>query len=357
MQVSKQVTDTVQTIKLSGKRLLQLINDLLDAAHLRKAPLLVRCGPAAAENFLCCLLCHKQPHGNATKSARWGDALRACRHEGVELSAIIDDVAEQAMPSLQDGVQLCKRVYLVPRIIGDAARITQILYNVVSNACTFTRSGYVRIGAGYDSARDVVFLYVLDTGCGMAGEQLAAAFGEAVGTAENGRGGIGGGLGLHLVKALVAAHRCACASLRCALAKRTKGLVRARARLQGHGEREQRARQGNACRGAAAGCAVGRAGRGGAGPHRGVSRGQQSQGAHWGRPGRGQGHRLHLSRGRRCAQALPAAARRQRDHRRRRHGAPLVYVAPERSGSSSHRRTGARLFCAPCRQSRATRTR
>ena len=121
------------------------------------------------------------------------------------------------MPTLQEGVQLCKRVYLVPRIIGDAARITQILYNVVSNACTFTRAGFVRIGAGYDSARDVVFLYVLDTGCGMTAEQLAAAFGEAGAT----RGGIGAGLGLHLVKALVAAHRCAdaaramLASLRC----------------------------------------------------------------------------------------------------------------------------------------------
>jgi signal transduction histidine kinase len=39
---SQHTVHTVRTIKLSGRRLLQLINGLLDAAHLRKAPLLLR---------------------------------------------------------------------------------------------------------------------------------------------------------------------------------------------------------------------------------------------------------------------------------------------------------------------------
>jgi signal transduction histidine kinase len=41
--LSDNVAHIVLTIELSGRRLLQLINDLLDAAHLRSAPLLVRC--------------------------------------------------------------------------------------------------------------------------------------------------------------------------------------------------------------------------------------------------------------------------------------------------------------------------
>jgi signal transduction histidine kinase len=137
--------------------------------------------------------------------------LSCCRHETVDLKAIIDNVMELALPSVQEGVQLLKRVYLLPSIIGDTARITLMLYNIISNACTATKQGIVRVGAGYDSDQDEVFLYVLDTGKGMDRRSLVEAFGQS-----RSNDGLPSqllhnsyeGLGLQLVTALAAAHRC-----------------------------------------------------------------------------------------------------------------------------------------------------
>jgi signal transduction histidine kinase len=121
----------------------------------------------------------------------------------VDLKAIVDNVMELVLPSLHDGVQLFKRLYLLPSIIGDTARITQMLYNIVSNACAATYSGFVRVGAGYDSHQDEVFLYVLDTGCGMDRRSLEDAFGHlnnrVLPTSFE-------GLGLRVMNALAAAH-------------------------------------------------------------------------------------------------------------------------------------------------------
>lgn len=44
-QLDPSVSSTVEVIKLSGQRLLQLINDLLDAAQLREGSLVIKCAP------------------------------------------------------------------------------------------------------------------------------------------------------------------------------------------------------------------------------------------------------------------------------------------------------------------------
>lgn len=84
-----------------------------------------------------------------------------------------------------------------------------MLFNLTSNAAKFTRSGYIRVGAGYLPEENMVFLYVRDTGCGIEASVMPKMFGvfeQADMTTTRVHGGAG--LGLHFVKELVRAHRC-----------------------------------------------------------------------------------------------------------------------------------------------------
>ena len=53
---------------------------------------------------------------------------RWCRHEDVDLIPLIDDVMQQVMPFVQEGVAVYKRVYNLPHITGDSGRIEQVLH-------------------------------------------------------------------------------------------------------------------------------------------------------------------------------------------------------------------------------------
>jgi len=61
----------------------------------------------------------------------------------------------------------------------DAMRLQQILLNLLSNACKFTKEGEVRLQARrVADGRDWIELEVADTGIGMTPEQQAKLFGE-----------------------------------------------------------------------------------------------------------------------------------------------------------------------------------
>lgn len=46
----------------------------------------------------------------------------------MNLIPLIDDVMQQVMPFVQEGVALYKRVYNLPHITGDSGRIEQVLH-------------------------------------------------------------------------------------------------------------------------------------------------------------------------------------------------------------------------------------
>ena len=54
-------------------------------------------------------------------------------------------------------------------------RVRQILFNLLSNACKFTKEGEVKLRASRINGRDWVELSVSDTGIGMTPEQQAKA--------------------------------------------------------------------------------------------------------------------------------------------------------------------------------------
>jgi adenylate cyclase len=80
----------------------------------------------------------------------------------------------------------------------DPMRLRQVLFNLLSNACKFTKEGEVRLRAGrVRNGRDWIEVSVSDTGIGMTPEQQAklfAEFSQAEATTAQKFGGTGLGL-------------------------------------------------------------------------------------------------------------------------------------------------------------------
>ncbi|KAG2487120.1 hypothetical protein HYH03_014233 [Edaphochlamys debaryana] len=169
-QLPDKALKTVSTVKLSGKRLLQLINDILDAAKMKQGTLVIK-------------------------------------HEKVDIKRLVTDVLDLSLPLVRKGVKLVNNVGNVPKIVGDNGRIVQILYNLVGNSAKFTRQGIISITAGVSEDNSKVYVTVSDTGVGIPKEKVAKIFGafEQADMSTTRRYG-GTGLGLHLVKELVKAH-------------------------------------------------------------------------------------------------------------------------------------------------------
>ena len=90
-------------------------------------------------------------------------------------------------------------------VLGDNRRFKQVLMNLMKNAMKFTRSGKIMIKARYEGQpSQMLFVDVIDTGAGIAPEDMAALFsrfGKLLRTAEINSEGIG--LGLMIVKQIV----------------------------------------------------------------------------------------------------------------------------------------------------------
>lgn len=94
----------------------------------------------------------------------------------------------------------------LPEIVGDAARITQVLLNLVSNALKFTAPGG-EVAIRVSEAGEVLRCDVVDTGIGIAPEDLPKLFKPFSQVDMTSTRRVGGtGLGLSISKALVEAH-------------------------------------------------------------------------------------------------------------------------------------------------------
>ena len=123
--------------------------------------------------------------------------------EVVELSSqIIHDMARRA--EIDFGTEIAKPL---PELIGDPAKLTQILVNLLSNAIKFTApGGKVRLRVERCLHQGITF-QVEDTGIGMSAEQIPIAlepFGQIDSSLTRKHDGVG--LGLPLTKRLVELH-------------------------------------------------------------------------------------------------------------------------------------------------------
>ena len=90
------------------------------------------------------------------------------------------------------------------RVVGDAARLRQVLFNLAGNAIKFTDRGGVSIIVEPDTQPDAIAISVRDTGIGISADDQARIFAEfeqADGGSARKYGGTG--LGLTISKRIV----------------------------------------------------------------------------------------------------------------------------------------------------------
>jgi signal transduction histidine kinase len=152
----------LQTIRLAGKHLLGLINDVLDLSKIDAGKMELAPEPVAVE-------------------------------------ALMDETAATARPLIErNGNRLRLVREDVPGIIVvDATKLRQVLLNLLSNAAKFTKDGEITVGVSRSAAADQVQFSVADTGIGMTEEQLGRIFQPFV-QAESSTSAKYGGTGLGL---------------------------------------------------------------------------------------------------------------------------------------------------------------
>ncbi len=163
---------SVERIRAGGDALLTIVNDVLDFSQLESGALRLR-----AEPFV--------------------------------LPLLIDEcIALVERPALAKALSL--RVELLDHfpagVLGDAARLRQVVLNLVNNAIKFTPQGSVTLRLRYQRAAgpDRILFEVEDTGIGISSEDLPTLFHrfrQLDGTARRSYGGTG--LGLAISKMLV----------------------------------------------------------------------------------------------------------------------------------------------------------
>jgi signal transduction histidine kinase len=155
-------------VERSGEHLLSIINDILDFSRIEAGHMSVESQP-------------------------------------FDLSDVLDDlVALTSVTASAKGLKLVTQVQL-PRpcyVMGDAARVRQILLNLIGNAVKFTERGQIRLSAhraapGPDGQPGMMVMRVSDSGIGIAPEDLATIF-DPFHQVDNSLGRRFGGTGLGL---------------------------------------------------------------------------------------------------------------------------------------------------------------
>jgi signal transduction histidine kinase/DNA-binding response OmpR family regulator len=168
--LSAEQTTYLNAVKNSGETLLALIDDILDFSKIEAGRL----------DFAA------RPFG---------------------LAAFVEEAVELLGPRAQaKGLEICCYVdeRLPPRVVGDAARLRQVLFNLAGNAIKFTEKGGVSIMVEPAAPPDMVAIAVRDTGIGISPTDQARVFFEfeqADGGAARKFGGTG--LGLAISKRIV----------------------------------------------------------------------------------------------------------------------------------------------------------
>ena len=69
---------------------------------------------------------------------------------------------------------------MLPIVKGDAYKITQVFYNIITNACKFCSHGHITIEAAVNATKDRLEVSVTDTGVGINPENVKRIFGKYI---------------------------------------------------------------------------------------------------------------------------------------------------------------------------------
>ncbi|WP_405235111.1 HAMP domain-containing sensor histidine kinase [Lentisalinibacter orientalis] len=145
---------------------------------------------------------------NLLESVRIESGQLAIRRQEVDLRAVVADALELIGPLIDQRRQQVEFRGLddVPRIRGDHQRLTQVFVNLLANASKFGRDGG-RIGIGCNGVRsDRVTVWVEDDGPGPREGDEAVLFGQFRRSHGPDPDESGLGLGLYIVRSIVARH-------------------------------------------------------------------------------------------------------------------------------------------------------
>ncbi len=174
-KLDEQQREFVNLVQTSGEHLLQLLNDALDLSRIESGLLRLR-----GENFSTAKLV-----GAAVEFF-----AESARSKGLELRV-------EQLPPMDD------------LFCGDARRIRQILFNLISNAVKFTERGHVSVSCEHSPDYDgnmALHLSILDTGIGIADDIQPILFERFVqGDGRDSRDHYGAGLGLAICRELAEA--------------------------------------------------------------------------------------------------------------------------------------------------------
>jgi signal transduction histidine kinase/CheY-like chemotaxis protein len=123
------------------------------------------------------------------------------------LATLVEEAVELLGPRAQaKGLEICSYVdeRLPACVVGDAARLRQVLFNLAGNAIKFTEQGGVSIIAEPAAQPDAVAIAVRDTGIGISAEDLSRIFLEFEQADSGAARKFGGtGLGLAISKRII----------------------------------------------------------------------------------------------------------------------------------------------------------
>lgn len=164
--------EAVDSILVSGKTLLGLVNDILDLSKLESGRMEIVPEPTDCPRILREVM----------------DSFRVSRNRA--------------------GVELRCRFGAMPTLMADPQRLRQIAFNLVGNAVKFTEKGHVELRAFYDRKEGAdagtLRLEVEDTGCGISEEDLKRIGRDYVQVGPLSSKRTGTGLGLAICRQLTA---------------------------------------------------------------------------------------------------------------------------------------------------------
>jgi len=165
--LDKRQSEYLEMIEQSGHGLMTILNDVLDLSKIEAGKLELEVAPFDIRKLA------------AQIRLVWSETARL---KGLDLTLEVDPETPAWLS-------------------GDAARVRQVLMNLVSNALKFTETGHVLVRVG--PAEDGIVLTVADTGLGMSDEQIGRLFTPfAQGDRSTARRFGGTGLGLAICRQL-----------------------------------------------------------------------------------------------------------------------------------------------------------
>ncbi|XGC79772.1 PAS domain S-box protein [Bdellovibrio bacteriovorus] len=160
----------VTILNRAAESLLTLINDILDLSKIESGLMKIEKEPFSLREAI-------------------ANSVEMLRIKATQKNLKLDYTVEDAVPQY---------------IIGDSAKVQQILVNLIGNAIKFTDAGQVKVQANFIQDRNEVEVVVEDTGIGLSAEQLKVLFTRfSQGDSSITRRFGGTGLGLSISKELV----------------------------------------------------------------------------------------------------------------------------------------------------------